>query len=306
MNRVSIVILSFFLLLLSTACSTKIPITWQDRVVESKIGSLKLVYDEYGDKSKETLLFLHGFGESRHTWRFLVPELSKRYHLIVLDLKGFGDSPKNKDGRYSVYDQAKLVQAFIEEKKIKRLTLVGRSFGGGVSLVLALMQNDKLLDFNIERLILINSMTYKQNLPSMMRTLNRPIIGYLAIHLLSNKWIAEEGYKYAFYDDSSIPKESIEYSVEALSQPLAKYAYLEVVDQLVPDDITTIQKRYREIKLPSLIMWGREDVSLRVHMAYRLHRDLKNSQLKIFSKVGHIPQEEIPLKVVAEILKFMR
>ena len=293
------------LLLLFTACATKIPVTWQERIVTPKVTALPLVYDEYGKEHKRTLLFLHGFGESRHTWRFLVPELSKKYHLVMLDLKGFGDSPKTEDGFYSVYDQAEIVAAFIAEKKFSELTVVGRSFGGGVALVLALIQKDKLMKKSIEQLILINSMAYKQALPSMLKTLNQPFIGYLAIHLISNDWIAEEGYRYAFYNDDLISKTSVHYSSEALGKPLAKYAYLESVEQLVPEDIEKVQKRYKEITLRSLILWGREDVSLRVAMAYRLHKDLHNSQIRIFPHVGHIPQEEAPSKVVREIVEFM-
>ncbi len=60
---------------------------------------------------------------------------------------------------------------------IDRVTLIGRSFGGGVSLILALMQEYRLLTFNIDRLILIDTMCYRQDLPSMMRFLQKPIIG---------------------------------------------------------------------------------------------------------------------------------
>ena len=291
--------------LLFIGCSQKTPITWEKRILESNIKPLPLYYDEYGDKSNKTILFLHGFGENHHTWRFLVPKLVKKYHLVMLDLKGFGDSPKLKDKAYSVYDQALLVNKFIEKNNLKNITLVGRSFGGGVALIMALIQEDKLSDKNIDKLVLINSMSYKQNLPSMMETLNQPIIGYLGIHLLDNEWIANEGYKFAFYNDSLIPKESVQATAAYLTFPLAKYAYLETVHQLIPDDISTIEKRYSEITLPTLILWGKEDVSISVKKAYRLKSEIKNSHLKVFPYVGHMPQEEKPNIVSKEILKFM-
>ncbi len=292
-------------LLLFIGCSQKIPITWAERIVDSKIEPLPLYYDEYGDKSNKTLVFIHGFGENHHTWRFLVPELATKYHLVMLDLKGFGDSPKLKDKAYSVYDQALLVQKFIQKEKFKNITLVGRSFGGGVALIMALIQEDKLVDKNIEKLILINSMSYNQKLPSMMETLNKPFIGYLGIHLLDNKKIAREGYKFAFYNDSLISDESVDATAAYLTFPLAKYAYLQTVHQLIPDDLSTIEKRYAEITLPTLIVWGKEDVSISVNNAYRLKEALKNSYLKVLPHVGHMPQEEKPEVVSNEILKFM-
>jgi pimeloyl-ACP methyl ester carboxylesterase len=298
------IILKFIPLLFLMGCSSK-PITWKERVVHNQSSSVSLAFSEYGDKKNKTLLFLHGFGENRKTWRFLIPSLSKNYHLLMVDLKGFGDSPASEDEAYSVYDQAHFVQAFMREKNLKDVTLVGRSFGGGVALVLALIQEDKLMKSRIKNLILINSMAYKQRLPSMLRMLNKPIIGFLGIHFMSNDWMAEEGYRLAFYDDSLISKESLKYTSEYLAHPLAKYAYLQTVDQLIPDDIITVQKRYKEISLPTLILWGKEDLSIRVSTAYKLKKDLRNSRLKVFPFVGHMAQEEIPKKVSREIHKFM-
>lgn len=299
-------ILLYIFLLFFSACAVKQPVTWNKRILENNMSAkLSLAYMKYGNPKKKTLLFLHGFGESKETWRFLTPRLSKNYHLVLLDLKGFGRSPKVDDYAYSVYDQARYVNNFIKEHNLKEVTVVGRSFGGGVALVLALMQQDKLIEKSINRLILINSMAYKQNLPSMLKTLNKPVIGYLGIHLLSNDWMAREAYRFAFYNDDLIPNESVTYSSAYLSQPWGKYVYLETVDQLIPDDIETMQKRYVEIDLPTLILWGREDVSIGVSMAYRLHRDLKRSKLKVFPKVGHIPNEEAPNSVAKEIIKFM-
>jgi len=190
-------------------CSLKVPITWNERVIHRKVKSSSLVYSEYGSRDNPTLLFIHGFGENRYTWRFLVPYLVQNYHLVMIDLKGFGESPKSRDDYYSVYDQAFVVDDFIKEHRLKDITVIGRSFGGGVSLVLALLQHDNLIEKKIDKMILINSMSYKQNLPSMLRDLQTPILGYWGIYLLSNEYMAEEAYKYAFYNNKLIPKESI-------------------------------------------------------------------------------------------------
>ena len=301
MKKIFLILLPFLFI----SCANKKPITWNRRVIHSDIKPLRLAYDEYGKNHKTTLLFLHGFGESKYTWHFLIKPLSKYYHLITLDLKGFGDSPKTEDDDYSVYDQAKIVQEFIEDKKLKNLTVVGRSFGGGVALVLALMQEKKMLKIKIDKLILINTMCYKQNLPSMMRVLQEPIIGYLGIHLLSAETIAKEAYAYAFSNDKLIPEESVEKSAQLIDMPNAKYAYKQTVDYIVPDDIAKIEKEYKDIKIPTLIIWGKDDVSIPYKFGQRLHHDIPNSHFSLFEGIGHMPQEEAPQKVIDEIEKFM-
>jgi pimeloyl-ACP methyl ester carboxylesterase len=286
-------------------CASKSPITWERRVLHSHIKPIDLAYNEYGKGHKETLLFIHGFGESRYTWRFLIKPLSKKYHLVTVDLKGFGESPKTEDEDYSVYDQAKLLQDFIAKKELKNLTIVGRSFGGGVALVLALMQERHILKDKIDRLVLINTMSYKQHLPSMMWLLQKPIIGYLGIHLLSADTIANEAYNFAFSNDKLIPKESVEQSAKMIDLPNAKYAYKQTVDDIIPDDITEVEKSYKDIKIPTLIIWGKDDVSIPYGFGKRLHRDMSNSQLVILNGVGHMPQEEAPKRVIDAMEKFL-
>lgn len=298
----------FFLILVTVfllGCSAKNPITWEKRILHPKVEPMDLVYSEYGKEHSTSMVFLHGFGESKYTWRFLVEELSKKYHLYTVDLKGFGESPKTDDDSYSVYDQAILVQQFMTKHQILDATVVGRSFGGGVALVLALMQNENCMEKKIEKLVLINSMSYRQRLPSMLRDLKIPFLGFLGIHLFSNAWIVESGYKYAFFNDELIPKESLIHAQKMLSLPLAKSAYLKTVHCLIPDDIKEVEKKYKDIQLPTLILWGKNDVSIRVDMAKRLHKELPNSHLKIFQKTGHMPQEEKPKEVLKEIERFM-
>jgi len=293
------------ILILFIGCSSKTPITWERRVVHSHINPVNLAYDEYGKENNQTLLFLHGFGESRYTWRFITKPLSKKYHLVTVDLKGFGESPKTEDEDYSVYDQAKLIENFIEKRGLKNLTIVGRSFGGGVALVLALMQEKKMFKHNINRLILINTMSYKQHLPSMMWLLQKPIIGYLGIHLLSADTIALEAYNFAFSNDKLIPKDSVTQSAKMIDLPNAKYAYKQTVDYIIPDDIAKVEKEYKDIKLPTLIIWGKDDVSIPYRFGKRLHKDISNSQLVILKGVGHMPQEESPKRVIDIIERFM-
>src|SRR3990170_6705993 len=84
---------------------------------------VKLYYSEEG--KGPPLLLIHGFGASTFTWRFVAPELAKSHRVIAVDLKGFGQSDKPFDERYSVFDQAELLAQLIVDKDLRDLTLVG-------------------------------------------------------------------------------------------------------------------------------------------------------------------------------------
>jgi pimeloyl-ACP methyl ester carboxylesterase len=57
--------------------------------------------------------------------------------------------------------------------------------------------------------------------------------------------------------------------------------------------------------MPTLILWGKEDGLISVENAYSFNKDIKNSKLVIFNKVGHVPNEEAPQKVAKAIYDFI-
>jgi len=127
----------------------------------------------------------------------------------------------------------------------------------------------------------------------------------LGIHLLSTDTIAKEAYKYAFSNDNLIPKDSVKKSAEFLDLPLAKYAYKETVDSIIPDDVLLIENLYKKISIPTLIIWGKDDISISYKFGERLHKDINNSKLVIVPNTGHMPQEEKPKRTLILIDRFL-
>ena len=96
-----------------------------------------------------------------YSWRaFVDPQIAFPNHQIILiDLKGAGDSPKPRDNNYSILTQADLIYQFIQDQNLTNLTLVGNSYGGAVSLLLAI-RLCKDQSHRLARLILIDSGGY--------------------------------------------------------------------------------------------------------------------------------------------------
>jgi pimeloyl-ACP methyl ester carboxylesterase len=63
--------------------------------------------------------------------------------------------------------------------------------------------------------------------------------------------------------------------------------------------------RIRELKLPTLILWGGRDRLIPPDNAARFHHDIALSQLVIFDTLGHVPHEEDPVRTAAAIKKFL-
>jgi pimeloyl-ACP methyl ester carboxylesterase len=294
--------LSLIALLFLSGCVAVSPITWKERIDNKPYSaSVDLHYQEKGQG--DVMLLLHGFGESSFTWRYLFDDLAKSYRVIALDLKGFGDSPKPRDGRYSIYDQAVAVSQFIKKHDLKKVTLVGHSLGGGVAMALTLLANKQ--PWQVQRLIVIDAAAYQQTLPSMLKQLKDPVVGNIGVYLVSPRYQARKAYEFSFYDDEKIPEEGVEESARNFSRAGSRYVYLQSVKQLIPEDIKKISELYKEIKQPALIIWGFHDVVISRRYARRLHQDLKNSHLVLIRRVGHMPQEEAPEKVLKLINDFM-
>jgi len=95
--------------------------------------------ERYGNEDNSPIIFLHGFGASIETWRDVLPLLlTPPRSVCLVDLKGFGQSSKPRDGAYSLEEQADLIISMLESRKLSGVTLVGHSYGGAVALLVAI------------------------------------------------------------------------------------------------------------------------------------------------------------------------
>jgi pimeloyl-ACP methyl ester carboxylesterase len=68
---------------------------------------------------------------------------------------------------------------------------------------------------------------------------------------------------------------------------------------------TSAYKNIKQIKQPTLILWGAEDLLIPVENAYKFQEDLQNDTLVILEKTGHTPMEESPLKSLEPVIDFL-
>jgi pimeloyl-ACP methyl ester carboxylesterase len=250
------------------------------------------------------MIMIHGFGENTYAWRHLVAPLADNRQIILLDLKGFGKSPKPIDDRYSPFDQAHLVNELILRLGLPSVILVGNSYGGGVALLVAL----RLLaerDVDLRGLILLDSIAYQQSYPYFIKLLRIPVIGSMITFLTPPAFQVKQILELAYYDDSKITEDEIKAYADPIKTSEGRHALVETARQISPADLETITARYGEISVPTLLVWGKEDRIVPIEVAYRLHQDLPNSDLHILARVGHLPHEEEPQRTLDLIRRFL-
>lgn len=252
---------------------------------------VNLYYEERGKGAP--VLLIHGFGASTFTWRHVAPELAQTHRVIAVDLKGFGQSDKPLDERYSVFDQAELLAQLIENKDLRDLTIVGHSFGGGVALLLALEANQRL-GGRIARLVLLDSIAFPQQIPMFFRLLDMPLVSQVGVRMVPPLVQTRVALQIAYFDDSKIDPEEVEIYAAPLKTAAGKHAIIHSARQIVPEDIAELSERYKTIALPTLILWCDHDRIVPLDVGLKLRRTLPNSTLRLVESCGHMPQEEQP------------
>ncbi len=97
---------------------------------------IKLAFEEYGDKSSEPLLLIHGFFASSRNWRQIAKRLADDFHVYVLDMRNHGLSPHHPEMNYPI--MADDLKAFMDQQGLKSANILGHSMGGKVAMWFAL------------------------------------------------------------------------------------------------------------------------------------------------------------------------
>lgn len=284
-------------------CSSVSRGSWNEFMqYDEQIGEPRLRYVSYGDG--KPVILLHGLGANRYTWRHLISAAPAGQQLFVFDLRGFGESPKPHDDKYSLYDQASLIYDFILERDLRDLTLIGHSMGGGIALLVALKLKESGQS-RVSALVLLDSVAYPQRIPAFIRLLQAPVLGPLTVRLLPADFQVRTILRLAYFDDRKISEDVIDAYAAPLRAPGSAHALVESARQMMPRDLSAVSGRYGRIDVPTLLIWCREDTIVPLDVGEKLHAAIPNSKLVIMEGCAHFPHEEKPEVVVPLIVRFL-
>ena len=138
---------------------------------------ITLHYIEQGQG--QPMILLHGNGENCGYFEHQIPYFSKEYHVIAIDTRGHGQSPRGEKP-FTIKQFAEDLYDFLDEKGIEKVILLGFSDGGNIAMEFALRHPEK-----VEKLVLNGANLF----PSGVKPLYQwPIeIGYCIAKLFAKK-----------------------------------------------------------------------------------------------------------------------
>jgi pimeloyl-ACP methyl ester carboxylesterase len=252
----------------------------------------------------ETFVLLHGYAASTYSWRYWVPRLAARGHVLAVDLKGCGRAPKPADGRYGPADLAEPIVRLIAERDLRRVTLVGHSLGGAVSLLTALALREREPD-RLERMVIVAGAAYEQRMPPFVRFAQFPRISAALFRAVGAQRVVRTVLERVVHDPGCIAEDQIRGYAEPLHAPEAVRSLICIAQQIRPAELDAITARYRTLDVPTLLLWGRRDPVIPLAIGERLAQELPRARLVVLERCGHLPAEELPADSYAVLERFL-
>jgi pimeloyl-ACP methyl ester carboxylesterase len=264
-------------LMLSVSCTqTKIEIRSKGVVLRD---DTVVHYREAGQGP--VLILIHGLGSSSEAWQRNMESLGKSYRVIAIDLPGYGKSDKPK-ADYSVEYHTRVVAEFLEHLGAGKAVLAGNSLGGWIAALAALEHPEK-----VSGLILINSagLRHDTSSPVSLNPSNKDEERALLLALFADKSLVTD----------KLVRDQWEYRKDVRSTVQAAQESFKAKLPLLDD-------RLKEIKTPTLVIWGRQDPLIPLEIGERFARGISGSKMVIIDNAGHLPQVEQP-EVFAKAVK---
>lgn len=274
----------------------------QTRFVET--NGFRFAVDEMGE-GDHLALCLHGFPESRFSWRFQMPLLAEMgYRVWAPDLRGYGETePKPKAvSAYSIDRLMEDVAALIDASGAKKVTLIGHDWGAGLAWSFAINQVRPL-----ERLVIMN-VPHPAVMAENLRTNPAQRKKSWYIFFFQIPWLPERmlsandarGVRRAFsemeIDKTNFTPDVLDHYARNAQRPGA-------IRGMINWYRAAVRMRGRLagpwplLDTPTLIVWGEEDSALGIELLEGTDRHVRDLTIERLPGVSHWVQQEAPQKV---------
>ena len=216
------------------------------------------------------LLVLHGLFGALSNFKDVLDEFSKDYK-VVIPIMPIYDLPMLKT---NVKELAKYIDEFVAFKGFSKVTLLGNSLGGHVSLVYTVNHPEK-----VKAMILTGSSGLYEN-----------AFGGSFPRREDRKYIREK-VKKTFYDPKVATDELVEEVFGIINDRNKLIRVLAIAKSAIRHNM---RDEIPNMKLPVCLIWGKNDIVTPPEVADEFHELFPNSELFWIDKCGHAPMMEHP------------
>ena len=283
--------------------------------IRVRANGLDFAVDRAGSGEKFALC-LHGFPESRFSWRHQLPLLAQLgYTAWAPDLRGYGDSDRPEGvAAYALPNLVADVAGLIDAARAKGITgpvcLVGHDWGGAIAWAFVLRPPRP-----IEKFIVMN-MPHPAKFAAGLRTLRQLrrswYIFFFQLPWLPERWLAADGARVIgrvirdmAVDKRRFPKEVLQVYQQNALRPGALTAMLNYYRALLrfpPPQPVGLPV----IETPTLMIWGEEDMALGKELTDGTDALVRDLTLRYLPRVSHWVQQEAPETVNAMISAWLK
>lgn len=281
---------------------------------KKRVSLIKLEYFDLHDcsipysitGSGQYVFFFHGFPTSSRTWRFIVPELSKCYTIISMDLPGLGDSKFNKLTNLDMREQAARLAVFIKSFACTSFSIVAHDSGGAIARLVALHMREQT-----KNLILINTeIPYHRPpwIPLYQRLTRVPYSSRVIKKLLGFKRYNESNLAFGqlYHSKRHFLNGNLDLHVSILKRSLEQVngaiGFLQGIDWTVID---LFEHAHKNIDARVLLLWGTNDKTFPLERAKKMKSQFKDAVIYPIHESRLLPHEEQPKECVNAIIQFL-
>lgn len=279
-----------------------------------------LHYIEAGINHDEVLLLVHGNMSSSLHYLPIFNLLATKYHVIAMDLRGFGDSSYHEaiDCLEKYADDIKL---FMEALNIDKAHIAGWSTGGGIAMKFAAKYQE-----SIKKLILIESASpkgypifkkdasYQPILTELYQTkeamASDPVQVLPALNAMQTNDLAfmKQIWLAAIYN-VHVPSEIDLFLEETLKQRNLVDIDWALMTFNMTDESNGVVKgdsSIKKVKADTLIIYGLKDLVIPRYMFDDTVKALPNATVEIYEDGSHSPITDFPEKLANRMLAFLK
>ena len=261
------------------------------------VGPWQLHVRQSGPPDAPAMVLLHGFGSSLQTWDVWAKGLATTHRVVRIDLPGSGLSPPDPAHDYRDERSLAMLIALMDSLGLQRTSLVGHSMGGRIAWTFAAKFPER-----VDKLVLVApdgfaSFGFEYGKPMVV-----PATLGLMRHVLP-KPLLRMNLKSAYARPEALSDAVTTRYHDLILAPGARQAMLDRLRQTVLQEPLPL---LRQIKAPTLLVWGEADAMIPLSNAQDYLQALQSSRLVSWPQVGHLPQEEaaeLSLKAVADFLR---